>query len=112
MFKRIKDFFRGKSINTEIQIFNPKAPMTQENPVVSRVKESFKQQEQEMQMRALKPHQCNDPLTCTKDPCWEFEPDKIVGESYNLIVTPQRLTAQRRAKRLYRRMIKRKEQSE
>ena len=96
-------------MNTEIQIFNPKAAITQENPIVSRVKESFKQQKEEMHMRSLKPHQCVDPLSCDLDPCWVFEPDKIVGESYKLIVSTEREEAQIRVRRLYRRMRKRNE---
>ena len=112
MFKRIREFFKGKSLPVETGPLGPKANTVQENPVVSRVKEAFKQQKQEIQLRALKPHQCNDPLSCEKDPCWVFEPDKLVGESYKIIATPERVQAQRRVKRLYKRMMSRKEQAE
>lgn len=106
MFKKIKDLFRGKSIQSiDIGPIGPKATTTQENPVVSRVKEQFKRQEQETQIRALKPHQCGNPISCTKEVCFIWEPDKIVGETYKLIVTPERAAAQKRVKRLHKKMI-------
>lgn len=49
--------------------------------VQRRLDKSFKQQEQQLQSMALKPHDkdCPDMLTCNKDVCWIWEPDKIVN---------------------------------
>lgn len=58
----------------------------QEDPraaaVRSSVRKSFEQQEQAMNIRALKPHDpgCKDPLTCTKKICFIKKHDKIVDK--------------------------------
>lgn len=45
---------------------------------VKRFNKSFEQQQQSLNIRALKPHECADPLTCEKDKCFTWKPDKIV----------------------------------
>jgi hypothetical protein len=57
--------------------------MVQENArdkeAVKRVRASIKEQQQSMDVRALKPHDptCLDPISCTKDKCFVFKPDII-----------------------------------
>lgn len=69
--------------------FNPTTPITptvQEDvrayEAVKRTRTAFKQQEQAMKARSLKPHSavCKDPLECMKEKCFVWEPDKIVKE--------------------------------
>ncbi len=49
-----------------------------------RVAAAFEAQKVEMRMRALKPHDCQDPITCEKDVCYTFAPDKIVSKPYSI----------------------------
>jgi hypothetical protein len=105
MLKKIKEFLSRKRIVNQDIVFTPIKPtMTQENPIVTRVKEAFKQQKHEMQLRALVPHSCDDPLNCERNPCWKFEPDKIVSDPYAVEQTPQRKKAQGRVRKLYTKM--------
>ena len=79
-FKRILEV----KMKTGFNPVNPIAPTTQEDPKVhesiKRTRASIKQQETQMNMRALKAHSfdCLDPLSCEKDVCFIREPDKIV----------------------------------
>lgn len=47
---------------------------------IKRVRAAFEQQQEAMNARALKPHaaDCPDPLTCTKENCFTYEPDKLI----------------------------------
>lgn len=47
-----------------------------------RIQKVFEDQAQTMRAMATKPHsaECEDSFTCTKSPCFVFEPDKIVGK--------------------------------
>jgi hypothetical protein len=82
-FKRILNL-KSKAVCSPL---HPYSPTTQEDPRVmesiKRTRASIKQQEISMNMRALKSHaaECNDTWTCTKDPCFILEPDKIVSEA-------------------------------
>ncbi len=61
------------------------SPLAQEDPRDISIKHSVRaqidQQWQAMNARALKCHdpKCLDPWTCTKNPCFVYEPDKIVA---------------------------------
>jgi hypothetical protein len=64
-------------------IFTPSLqedPRTQES--IKKTRKAFEAQQEQMSARALKQHaaDCPDPWTCTKSPCFKWEPDKIVGE--------------------------------
>lgn len=56
---------------------------TRDKATRARVSKAIKQQQKQMQMRALKAHDasCKDPLTCTKRHCFVREADKEVGRS-------------------------------
>ena len=83
------DWFR-KIINLKSKAvcttLNPITPTTQKDPLnlaIKRTRASIKQQEISMNMRALKAHaaECTHTSTCTEDPCFKIEPDKIVSEA-------------------------------
>jgi hypothetical protein len=66
-----------------LDVFSPVAQEdTRDQATKKRVRSQIEAQQQQMQARALKRHSwdCKDPLTCTKDPCWVWEPDIIIGE--------------------------------
>jgi hypothetical protein len=84
MFDWIKNLFNFKIKPT----FNPTSPITpatQEDPrtiqSIKNTRKAFEQQKTQMQRRALKSHaaECNDPWTCIADPCFRYEPDKIIS---------------------------------
>ena len=83
MFEWIKNLFSFK-VKPLINPNTPFAPSVQEDPrtiqSVKNTRSAFKQQETEMQFRAMKAHsaECDDSFTCTSDPCFKIEPDKIV----------------------------------
>lgn len=60
----------------------PVAPMVQEDirskEQVRRFIKSFEEQRQALNIKALKPHECQDPISCEKDKCFNWEPDKII----------------------------------
>lgn len=82
--KEVLDLGKPK-YRSSINLNTPYTPTTQEDPrtveSIKRTKAAFKQQEVSMNMRALKAHaaECNDPWTCTSEPCFIREPDKIVN---------------------------------
>jgi hypothetical protein len=86
MFDWLKKIF-GLKLNAICTPLHPYSPTTQEDPrtveTVKRTRASIKNQEVSMNMRALKSHalDCNDVWTCTADPCFKLEPDKIVSVS-------------------------------
>jgi hypothetical protein len=53
-------------------------PRTQE--VRKRVRKAFEEQAQQISMMAMKQHACQDPLSCKKEKCFVFEPDKIISK--------------------------------
>ena len=54
---------------------------TRDKATRKRVRKAIEQQQEAMNARALVAHDpsCKDPLTCTKNPCFIRETDKIVG---------------------------------
>lgn len=50
------------------------------------VNKSIDDQWEQLSARALKPHdpQCEEPTFCTKMHCFEWQPDKIVSDSYQI----------------------------
>lgn len=93
MFKWLSDLFKFRDEGGEVKIRlrdNPINPTTQEDPrtqeTIKRVRKAFKEQERDIQVRALKPHSavCKDPLACKTKKCFKWEPDKIVGKPYTL----------------------------
>jgi hypothetical protein len=85
-FKWLKEHCTIK-LKAPMNVSNPFTPTTQEDPrtieTIKRTRASIKKQEVSMNMRALKSHsaECNDSWTCTNDPCFKIEPDKIVSEA-------------------------------
>ncbi len=85
--KRVFNLSRYSALSDEVlnAAIRPVQPITREDPRVARsianVRKAFKNQEQAMNARALKPHDgsCKDPLTCKKIKCFEIVPDKIVS---------------------------------
>lgn len=70
---------------------------------IKRVAAVFEEQAEQIQTMALKPHDptCEDPLTCTKEICFIFVPDKIV--STEVVKVPQaRLEILARAKKEFK----------
>lgn len=65
-------------------------PTLQEDPrhqeSLKRTRKTFEDQQQQMDTRAMKAHaaDCPDPWTCTRNPCFKWEPDKIVGGVYRM----------------------------
>lgn len=47
---------------------------------IARLRSHFKLHEKEMNYRATVPHNCDEPIDCEKANCFEFIPDKIIGE--------------------------------
>ena len=86
MFEWFKKILNLKS-KVVCSPLNPFTPTTQEDPrtieTIKRTRASIRNQEVSMNMRALKAHsaECNDTWTCTKDPCFKIEPDKIISEA-------------------------------
>jgi hypothetical protein len=64
-----------------------------------RVNKAFEQQQEAMSIRAMVRHSfdCPDPLTCTKENCWVWEPDKIVGEYIVPLKTKEKRAFDQRA---------------
>lgn len=56
---------------------------TTQKETIKRVRQAFKDQKQAMDARAMKAHDptCEDTWTCTKSPCFIWEPDRIVATS-------------------------------
>jgi hypothetical protein len=52
-----------------------------------RIAKAFEMQHEDLQARALVAHgaDCDDPLFCGKQPCFKWEPDKIVADSLKLV---------------------------
>ena len=85
MFGWIKNLFCFK-VKTLTNLQTPFTPSAQEDPrtieSVKNTRKAFKQQETAMQFRAMKAHaaDCDDTFTCSAEPCFKREPDKIVGK--------------------------------
>lgn len=85
MFSRIKRWIYSKLFlfDDSYQVVS-KMSTTQENPrdaeTRKRVAKAFKEQEKQMQSRAMKAHDpsCEDPISCKKTFCYQWAPDKIV----------------------------------
>ena len=85
MFEWIKNLFAFK-VKPLINTTTPFTPSTQEDPrtvqSVKNTRKAFKDQQVAMQFRAMKAHaaDCDDTFTCTSEPCFKIEPDKIVNK--------------------------------
>ena len=56
-----------------------------QNEAHKKVAAIFEQQAAQMGARAFIAHEMGcDEFTCTKNPCWKWEPDKIVSEVYKV----------------------------
>lgn len=65
--------------NSDVSLTTPTvAESTREAEVKKSVRRQIEAQAVQMQDRALVPHECADPLSCTKRDCFKFEPDRIV----------------------------------
>ena len=87
--KRAKEVIdMGKTKTRPTMNFDtPFAPSVQEDPrtvqSVKNVRKAFKDQQFAMDARARKAHssECDDPWTCSSDPCFINSPDKIVSQT-------------------------------
>lgn len=83
-----KTRLKGKSLDNPIIT----TKTTQENPrdaqAVKSFNKSFDAQQQQMQVRVLKPHdpKCEDVWMCKRRKCFRRTPDKIIGESTTVSV--------------------------
>lgn len=91
MLSKIKLWIKSKFIVRDEVIIAPAKEATQQTDVrtletIKRVRKSFEAQQTQMQARAMKAHDpsCKDVVACKKRKCFKFEPDKIVGESYEV----------------------------
>lgn len=90
---------RSKKITSGGPIFG--TGCVQEDPEVAatkkRVRKAFEDQQQQLHARSMKAHNpdCPDTWQCTKDPCFIWQPDKIVHKE----VVKSRLTRKRIAER-------------
>jgi hypothetical protein len=89
MFKKIKEWFKFKSIvNNSVIIPTPIVHEidTRDIETRKRVKKAFEAQTAQMQARALKAHDpsCKDLDNCKKRKCFKSEPDKIVSDPYEV----------------------------
>lgn len=109
MLKRITNFLKSMSIKaTATPIQSPFAPSAQEDTrareTVKRVRQAFKDQAQQIQTMSMKQHgaDCIDVMSCRKEKCFIWEPDKIVSKPYT--ITPAQQMKERKkaeAKRNY-----------
>lgn len=81
MINKVKAWIQSKRLmNNDITV--SVIPTVQEDTrsikAVKRVRKAFEQQQEAMNIRALKRHSCSDPDLCTKRICFENIPDKIV----------------------------------
>jgi len=83
MFDWIKNIFSFK-VKPTFNTTSPFVAISQEDPrkiqSVKNTRKAFKDQQQAMQMRAMKAHaaECDDTFTCTAEPCFKWESDKVV----------------------------------
>lgn len=67
--------------------------------MIKRIDNVFKEQQDQLKTRALKPHDsaCMDPLFCSKSPCFVYAPDIIVKTTTVKAITKrQRMTKSRK----------------
>lgn len=99
--KRFNDPKPHKSDSCKSFVACNQFPMVQQDErqmeTIKRVHKAFKDQQEQMQARAMKAHDssCVDPVFCTKSPCFVYEPDKIVGTE----TVARKTNSQRRATR-------------
>lgn len=76
----------GIKPNTEISTDITKTTQEDHRDIKTkkRVNDIFDKEEKFIFTRSLMPHgfDCQDPVTCTNQNCFQFVPDKIVGEKY------------------------------
>lgn len=81
---------------------------SKDQEVRKRVDKMFQQQQQDLNIRALKPHSahCKDPDLCTKPKCWKWAPDKIVSSEYEItlgdIIQEKEIAKKERKRRMTR----------
>lgn len=90
MFKRIKEWFKSKTI-IQVETIAPTSTPTHQVDLRDietrkRVKRAFEAQAKEMSARALRPHDpaCKDPIICRKRKCFKWVSDKIVSDTYEV----------------------------
>lgn len=87
MFCKIKSFLACMGLKTsDISISLKASPIGIEDEKAveqrKRIDAVFRDQEHHLQSKALMAHSidCDDPVFCMKQPCFKWEPDKIVSE--------------------------------
>jgi hypothetical protein len=86
IFTHKEGFKFSHGIKTK-DIFSPVAQEdTRDAATRKRVAESIERQWEQLSARALKAHaaDCPDPWTCKRNPCFKWEPDKIVSKPYEV----------------------------
>lgn len=85
LFSKIKAYLATIGLKTsDVQIkLKGSSIVTEDESAVNlrkRIHKAFDDQQSELHGRGLVPHsaECQDPLSCVKQPCFKWEPDKIV----------------------------------
>jgi len=104
MLKKIKSLLsipKGSSnINPPFMI-NQGQEDTRDTQTRRRVATAFEQQKDDIAMRLRKAHDgdCENPLDCKRETCFNWKPDRIVSHAY-IVTRTMRLKEQREARRL------------
>ncbi len=92
MFCKIKSFLAVMGLRpSDIGISIKSTPIGIEDEKAveqrKRIGKAFEMQYPDLQARALVAHgaDCDDPLFCSKQPCFKWEPDKIVADSLKIV---------------------------
>lgn len=98
MFRKIIDWVKSKQITVTLE--DPIKPThktvvsdIRDQQAKKRFNKQYDAQEQQIKAMALSSHgySCHDPSTCTKDPCFIREPDKIVATYIVDAITKERI---------------------
>lgn len=85
MFNKIKMWIHTKILHDAdvTPVVAPAIHQEDTQSVKARVRRMFEEQKKQMNMRAKVAHgpTCESPDICTKNPCFVFQPDKIVETS-------------------------------
>lgn len=84
---------RSANKTNALRIDAPIIETSQENQrdmeIRKRVNAAYDAQEQQVNMMALVPHHCDDPISCKKQNCWSFIPDKIKKKQDIVVRSPK-----------------------
>ncbi len=89
--KKLIDWVKSKHIvlpdNEVITPHKTTQQDTRDEQAKKRFNKQFDAEAEQIQAMSFKPHDssCMDTRACTKNPCYIWEPDKIVGEAYEVM---------------------------